>query len=140
MYFGPVNKPIIILLAIFAIPLIVRDVVDFGYLVYMQQFPLVEGTIVRRQSIDRFGIPAGRLDVRVQPTNVMVVAITNHSELTNMPQSVRFHHSGSPGEEVFILGEENPIWTALMLGLLMVSLVVVRLLLKGRPGMEMVVE
>ena len=140
MYSGPINKPFIILIAIFAIPLAVRDFCDYGYIMYMRQFPLVAGTVMVRQKIDRYGIPAGKLTLRVDQTGVGVFAITNKAEITDMPNQVTFHHSGSPGEEVFIEGEENPIWSALLIVGMLIVLVVIRQTLHGRPSMEMLVE
>jgi hypothetical protein len=93
-----------------------------------------------RREISRFGIPAGRLTLQVDATGVTVFAVTNWSEITDMPQQVRFHHSGTPGEEVFVEGEENPIWVALILIGMLIVLIVIRQTFKGRPGMEMVVQ
>lgn len=44
-----------------------------------------------------------------------MVAETNKQAMQDLPEHVRFHYTGNPDREVFIEGEEQPLWMALFL-------------------------
>ena len=78
--------------------------------------PLVAGEVIRREPWRRFGrVPAGRLSIRILGSDTVVVAETDRTALEGLPHRVRFHYTGDPGREVFVEGEEQPLWVALFL-------------------------
>ncbi len=87
--------------------------------------PVVEGDVMRREQFRRSGgIPAGRLSIRIVGTDTMVVAETNKQAMQELPDRVRFHYTGDPNREVFVEGEEHPLWVALFLWVASAGIVV----------------
>jgi hypothetical protein len=100
----------------------------------------VEGTVLSKEEYCRFGgIPAGRVKIQIAETNAVVIALVNRSVLERLGQQVRFHYTGDPVEEVFLEGEEDPVWAfgvAMFFLVCPTVLLVLYCRLKGKPGFE----
>ena len=78
--------------------------------------PLVEGDVIRRDVVESLGgfRHMGRMTIRIVETNTLVIAETNSTDLKELPNRVQFHYTGDPSREVFVEGEEDPFWVALV--------------------------
>jgi hypothetical protein len=106
----------LLVLLVFAVPLAVWFTAEWLHVAAAGGSPVVEGEVVRREETRRLGgIPAGQLTIRIDGTDTLVTADTNRDAVRDLPDRVRFHYTGDPGREVFVEGEENPLWGALIL-------------------------
>jgi hypothetical protein len=118
----------------FALGLAIWHTVEFVHLCGAWHAPVVEGTVIDRKPIRRFGgIPAGQLSIRIAGTDTVVVARTNKHAMKELPDQVQFRYTGDPNREVFIQGEEHPLWVALFLWVVSAGIVVFCLLPFFRP-------
>jgi hypothetical protein len=78
--------------------------------------PIVTGTIVARQPIQRYGgVPGVDFTIRLAP-GVEVHALGGRYLMEKVPEQVQFRYSGDPTREVFLFEhEENPLWIFLFL-------------------------
>ena len=78
--------------------------------------PIVTGTIVAREPIQRYGgVPGVDFTIRLAP-GVEVHAQGGRYLMERVPEQVRFRYSGDPTREVFLFEhEENPLWIFLFL-------------------------
>ncbi len=139
VYIGPLNKWILVLIFIFAIPLGVWQFYEYLHVRRVTSFPIVEGDIVEREKTNRV-LQGGRLSIRVAGTDTIVIANTNRTAMEKLPDRIRFHYSGNATDEVFIIGEQHPLWPALFFLGMPFVLLLLWWKLKGRKGMEGIVE
>lgn len=99
----------------FALGIAVWQSVEYVHILGAGDAPIVEGDIIRREDYSRAGIPGGKLTIRLVGQNITVTANTNKVAMKDLPQRVRFQYTGDPDREVFIEGEEHPLWVALFL-------------------------
>ena len=100
----------------FAIGIAAWETQEFLHAWRAQGAPIVEGDVIKREEFRRFGgIPAGRLSIRIVGSDALVIAETNKAAMQALPERVRFHYTGDPDREVFVEGEEHPLWVALFL-------------------------
>jgi hypothetical protein len=110
------NRLQLLWVAAFGLGIAVWESGESIHLLAALPYPVVEGEVISREPFKRFGgIDAGRLKVRIVGSNTVVTAETNRPDLKNLPHCVRFRYTGDPGREVFLWGEENPVWVALFL-------------------------
>jgi hypothetical protein len=135
MYFFKLNKTTLTILFVFCYPIGAWHLWEYLTILRAQSHPVVQGTVIAREEFRRFGgIPAGRFTIEIDQTGEIVVARTGAYVLARMPDRVRFHYAGDPTKEVFLQGEHNPIWTALiMLG---GPLILLMLYLNRKQGVE----
>lgn len=99
----------------FTLGLAIVYTIEHGHILGAGNAPLVEGQIVQREQTRRWGgIPAGKVTVRLLDEDVVVSAITLRSDMQKLPERVCFRYTGDPNREVFIEGEENPLWVTLL--------------------------
>ena len=141
MYAGPLNRPLIALFFVVCFPFGISEVMEYLYLLHARSFPVFQGKIIQREEIRRWGgIPGGRLTIKIDGVEKPGFAITNKTTAKEMPLNVRFHYTGDPKEEIYIEGEDNPLYVALFLLLTPPILLFVWFFFKGRPGVVGVVE
>lgn len=106
----------LLLILPFAIGIAINDTVEFIHILGAGDSPIVDGRIVSREEYRRWGgTPAGKLTIQIADTETIVVARTNRAAMSELPDEVRFQYTGDPDREVFIEGEEHPLWVALFL-------------------------
>jgi hypothetical protein len=100
----------------FAIWIAATNTAEYLHIRGAGEAPVVEGDIINRAEYRHSGgIPGGKLTIQIVGQPATVTAITNKDAMKSLPQRVRFHYTGDPSREVFIEGEENPLWIALLL-------------------------
>ncbi|MFC1806074.1 hypothetical protein ACFL09_03745 [Planctomycetota bacterium] len=116
MYFLKLNKTTLTILFVFCYPIGAWELWEYLVILRAQSHPVVEGTVITREEFRRCGgIPAGKFTIEIDETGETVVARTSAHVLAKMPDRVRFHYTGDPAKEVFLQGEGNPIWIALIM-------------------------
>ena len=72
------------------------------------------GEVVAREPVQlRRGFYRARFAIRL-PDGTRVHAVTRGGLLNDVPAEVRFHYSGDPDREVFLIDhEEDPLWIVL---------------------------
>jgi hypothetical protein len=140
VHIGKLNKPLLVVLFAFAIPL---GAIYFAECIHRwtaSKYPIVEGTVVNREATHRWGIPGGRFSIQLVATNILVFARVSKTALANAPSRVQFHFSGDPTRQVFLEGEDNPLWIVLILWGSPVVLLILYNVLKGKPDFEDLVD
>lgn len=100
----------------FAIGLAAWQSVESIHILGAGDAPIVDGRIVQREKIRYWGgIPGGKLTIELAGQDVTVIARTNLDALQTLPDAVRFQYTGVAGREVFLEGEEHPLWVAVFL-------------------------
>jgi hypothetical protein len=100
----------------FVIGIAIAESIEYAHILGAGNAPIVAGDIIRRAWFQRWGgIPGAELTIKLVEQDVTVIAHTNKDDMQNLPQRVRFQYTGDPGREVFIEGEEHPLWIALFL-------------------------
>jgi hypothetical protein len=69
-----------------------------------------------------------------------VFARVSKTALANAPSRVQLHFSGDPTRQVFLEGEDNPLWIVLILWGSPVVLLILYNVLKGKPDFEDLVD
>ena len=137
------SKPLLVVIFIFATPLGIWYLAEAVHAWSAMSSPQVDGIVLARAEDRRFGgIPAGRMTIKIENTDIVVTARVNRAALDRFGKRVRFHYTGDPTREVFLDGEEDPFWAfgvaVFFLGCPVV-LLVLYVKLKGKPGFEHII-
>jgi hypothetical protein len=106
--------------------------------VSVQEEPIVTGTVIDRKP---FSISNAKFVIRVAESDTVVHAYIRRQLINRVPDTVRFHYSGQPLSEVFLLDyEENPYWIFVFCwsgALLLIVMAFLRMLLLWRENEQL---
>ncbi|HWE95941.1 MAG TPA: hypothetical protein VG269_18405 [Tepidisphaeraceae bacterium] len=134
------TKGRLIFLFVIGLPIVAWQLRDYIHVRKALNSPVLDGDVIARTSTYRaFGVPAGRVTIRLVGASTVVHANTNRDDLSNLPTRIRVHYTGNPAEDAFIEGTENPLGVALFVLGILGLLTLVYFKLRGKPNWEKVV-
>jgi hypothetical protein len=106
----------LLLLSLLMLFVAVCETIEYVHQWGARNSPMAEGEIVGRGRGVSFGfLPRVKLKIRLRESDTYVYAITNRPDAEAFAGPVRFRYTNDPSREVFIEGEEEPLWVALFL-------------------------
>lgn len=112
MYVGPITKPILFVVLLFAIPIGGVFALDAKLAWDARNAPWVEGDVVRRELVDHLLSESTRLEIRIRDEQTgagdVAWAIVPKDLDQRIEHPVRFRYTGDPSREVLLEAEGNP--------------------------------
>jgi hypothetical protein len=77
--------------------------------------PIVSGQIIARTPTSFYSVPRVDFTIQIDGTTTEVHARAARGLMAKVPTDVRFHYSGDPAREVFLLEHEGNPWLLVLL-------------------------
>lgn len=144
MFFhAPIHKlsiPTLSVFFIFALPIGYLELQEHLHVCRVQQYPIVQGDVIRSEEIQEYGIPREKLTIRVAGQKDMVHSVLTIDEARQLGSPVRFHYSGNPAEEVPLEGESGHLWIVVFFWGMPLLLLLMYLYFRKRKKYALVIE
>src|SRR5262249_10597951 len=88
------SKPLLVFMALFAIPIGGIELVKWIKVCWSHQSPIVQGTIAKRKKVSPWGIPRARLTIDLVNQPATVQTVVANGIANKLPTQVNFHYSG----------------------------------------------
>jgi hypothetical protein len=108
------------LITIACVPVAISGIYESTLIWKVRKCPIVSGKVLSREPIEVRTLktsisPADQITIQIVGTETKVHAIMFQSASEKLPELVSFHFNGNIDDRVFLEGQEDPLWSSLII-------------------------